>query len=822
MAKQEIEMHGLEEDDISETPVTKSKAVAGEPLKGTIAWDRKYGKYTAKGLLRKKPNPNTPPKNESEEIEVNEVSDWESRHDEFTKAGAEATPDHISKVQSQLKKLSSKAESKRGILNQIVGKRSNGDLSRAAFVADGYHKLLDKNKNAKHGTDDRKELGQHLTYAKSLIARHKDLVESEDLDEMDFGSIGKTLSKYGKGVPAGEPKKPTRSTVHTDYTMTGHQEKKSSTGRVYTKAPEMDREPEAIKATAKVDQVEAPKRGRGRPAGATNKAGTGKGWSAEAKASMKAKLAARKAAKLAANESEELDELSNNTLSSYRDKVGTGYNANVSPTKTAKRVAAKNLSGDDAKKEADRMKDNAKAGIHKAWGRSWARQTGETHKHSPDAYAKQYKESVELTEEDWADIVEDQSMDSIVEFMMEEEYQSLDELSKKTLGSYVKKATAVADNARKYAKIGDPDDADFATRQRAYASKKEAGIAKADKRLTKESVELEEVKKDSFGRPSHPIDRVKQKIRDGLWEPQTDLKVNAHVEIRHTKTGKRETIHVRESEDINEVDAKKQPVSYHAKQLMATGKYDPSVRGSGAAFKKDLIATGATDSATTANFAWNGHKHLHGAAKAEPAATDSPKGYKKITADEFKTHYNKMIDGSSAVRDHYGITHRQKGGKFVGAEHHSYDDETKTNSTQFYSHQSHGHKALLKRTKNGNVEHFIHESEELDEAKDHKPGYVAIAVNPGVSDLAKSGKKYTVYFKPNADSSRGRTKPVDISHHEDLDSAKAAKAAYVEKHKAHGVEALRGMGEATEVVESVEDINIQRYAALIGKNLIKE
>jgi hypothetical protein len=49
-------------------------------------------------------------------------------------------------------------------------------------------------------------------------------------------------------------------------------------------------------------------------------------------------------------------------------------------------------------------------------------------------------ESIGITEEDWADIVEGQSLDAIVEFMMDEEYKSLDELSKKTLGSYVKKA----------------------------------------------------------------------------------------------------------------------------------------------------------------------------------------------------------------------------------------------------------------------------------------------------------------------------------------------------------------------------------------------
>jgi hypothetical protein len=171
---------------------------------------------------------------------------------------------------------------------------------------------------------------------------------------MDFGSIGKTLSKYGKGVGA-DPVKSKRSSVHPEYTMTGHKEGKSTTGRVYTKVMSDDDDSgKAAKSTVKAEPEV--KRGRGRPAGAVNKAGTGKGWSAEAKASMKAKLAARKAAKLA---------------------------------------AAKN-------------------------------------------------ESVELGEADWVEIVEGQSLDAIVEFMLEEEYQALDELSKKTLGSYIKKASTGA------------------------------------------------------------------------------------------------------------------------------------------------------------------------------------------------------------------------------------------------------------------------------------------------------------------------------------------------------------------------------------------
>lgn len=42
--------------------VTPKNKYSGEPPPGTYAYERKYGKYTAKGELRKKPNPNKPPK----------------------------------------------------------------------------------------------------------------------------------------------------------------------------------------------------------------------------------------------------------------------------------------------------------------------------------------------------------------------------------------------------------------------------------------------------------------------------------------------------------------------------------------------------------------------------------------------------------------------------------------------------------------------------------------------------------------------------------------------------------------------------------------
>lgn len=52
---------GITESEVIVTP----KKMVGEPEKGTYAYERKYGKFTAKGELRKKPNPNKPPMKES-------------------------------------------------------------------------------------------------------------------------------------------------------------------------------------------------------------------------------------------------------------------------------------------------------------------------------------------------------------------------------------------------------------------------------------------------------------------------------------------------------------------------------------------------------------------------------------------------------------------------------------------------------------------------------------------------------------------------------------------------------------------------------------
>jgi hypothetical protein len=104
---------------------------------------------------------------------VAEGSEWETRHDEFTTVGDRATPEQINKIVSALGVAAKQASSKRGFLNKIVGRQSNGDLARMAQGAETLAKNIQRNSNAKPGTDERKELGQHLVYAVSLLKRIK-------------------------------------------------------------------------------------------------------------------------------------------------------------------------------------------------------------------------------------------------------------------------------------------------------------------------------------------------------------------------------------------------------------------------------------------------------------------------------------------------------------------------------------------------------------------------------------------------------------------------------------------------------------------------
>lgn len=322
-------------------------------------------------------------------------------------------------------------------------------------------------------SDDYSHFKKHDAIAQQMHWLKKQIGESDtsvDEGEIDFGSIGKTLSKYGTGVPAGTPKKQSRSTVNPDYTMTGHREKKSSTGRVYSKVltDYDDDAGTAAKATKQPDQVDEPKRGRGRPAGASNKEKSYKPWSDEARASLKAKLAAKKAAKAGdKNESEDYDNLDESFVvtDSKGQVVHTAY------------------SQKSAQAKADAL----------------TKQTGTQHSVKfmrtavVEANESKVDESLSLDEQDWADIVDEHTLDEIAEFMLDEDYENLDELSKATLGSYIKKASRNStDNAvRATAKITNKEYTDGGRlAKKSYSRQK--GVDKAVGKLTQESEEIDE------------------------------------------------------------------------------------------------------------------------------------------------------------------------------------------------------------------------------------------------------------------------------------------------------------------------------------------
>ncbi len=276
-----------------------------------------------------------------------------------------------------------------------------------------------------------------------------DGAKMENVDEMDFGNIAKTLNKYGKGVKDEPQKKAKRSFLSPEFTTTGHKEAKTSTGRVFTKVfADTDDAHKSAKVTVKADTE--PKRGRGRPAGSAKSNQTYKPWSDEAKASLKAKLAARKAAKTT-NEATELEESKNGNFNTgdvvhvaYHDISGKTNHGTANVDKATDGFVHVNHPSIPGLKMKFRQTVGDKQHTSEVNTIPGSRAGGYViTKHKTN-------ESVEsLHEEDWDDILEGYTFDDVTEFMLEEDFESLDELSKKTLGSYISRAVLSAtQNAR--------------------------------------------------------------------------------------------------------------------------------------------------------------------------------------------------------------------------------------------------------------------------------------------------------------------------------------------------------------------------------------
>ena len=170
LAKDAIKLHGIIDDRDNLEPWVQTKIAQASKDIDAVS---RYTEYNAM-------NPHAEPEAEQPEMgmpepemeeSVEESSEWEKRHDEFVDAGETATPQMIDSIIRELSDAATKLGSKGGFINSIIGKKSNGELARHKVSAETLARSIQRNKNAEQGTDERKELGQHLIYAQSLLGR---------------------------------------------------------------------------------------------------------------------------------------------------------------------------------------------------------------------------------------------------------------------------------------------------------------------------------------------------------------------------------------------------------------------------------------------------------------------------------------------------------------------------------------------------------------------------------------------------------------------------------------------------------------------------
>jgi hypothetical protein len=107
--------------------------------------------------------------------------------------------------------------------------------------------------------------------------------------------------------------------------------------------------------------------------------------------------------------------------------------------------------------------------------------------------------------------LDDYSLEEIEEFMMSEEFEQLDELSKKTLGSYVRKSSS------QLVGIGRDIEANDRDKDRNKRSKREGGIVTAVKKLTKEEVELDETREEHDEHLNATKEHLDKELNHKYW-----------------------------------------------------------------------------------------------------------------------------------------------------------------------------------------------------------------------------------------------------------------------------------------------------------------
>lgn len=193
--------------------------------------------------------------------------------------------------------------------------------------------------------------------------------EFEDLGESEedaFAGMVKHLSTRGKGFKDAGASKP--ASPREGMTSTGHRVKEYSTGTTYSKVlpDDEDYDEDAI-AKNPTD-----KRGRGRPAGASNKDKSYKAWSPESREAFRTKLAATRAARAGAKEvteSEEDEEAIKAIRAAFAAKRKARAGADTEVSEARKRIMerrkARAASGDEVNesqlsKRASTLRDRIK------------------------------------------------------------------------------------------------------------------------------------------------------------------------------------------------------------------------------------------------------------------------------------------------------------------------------------------------------------------------------------------------------------------------------------------------------------------------------
>lgn len=193
--------------------------------------------------------------------------------------------------------------------------------------------------------------------------------EFEDLGESEedaFAGMVKHLSTRGKGFKDAGASKPV--SPREGMTSTGHKVKEYSTGTTYSKVlpDDEDYDEDAIAKNP------ADKRGRGRPAGASNNDKSYKAWSPESREAFRTKLAATRAARAGAKEvteSEEDEEAIKAIRASFAAKRKARAGADTEVSEARKRIMerrkARAASGDEVNesqlpKRASALRDRIK------------------------------------------------------------------------------------------------------------------------------------------------------------------------------------------------------------------------------------------------------------------------------------------------------------------------------------------------------------------------------------------------------------------------------------------------------------------------------